>query len=104
VWVKAEELTPNSILAALKAGHFYSSTGPMIHDVQVYPGERVVVRCSPADWVFVTGKGPASAAAEGHGVTAVEVSLKSFKSPYCRVTVRDAQGGRAWTNAIWLEG
>ena len=28
--------------------------------------------------------------------------LKDFDSPCCRVTVRDARGGRAWSNPIWL--
>jgi len=103
VWVKSERLEPDALLAALKAGHFYSSTGPQIHDVQVEPGRRAVVRCSPADWVFATGKGPASVAAQGHGLMEVELDLGRFSSPYCRITVRDAQGGRAWTNPIWFE-
>ncbi|HXF62366.1 MAG TPA: CehA/McbA family metallohydrolase [Caldilineaceae bacterium] len=104
VWVKSEALTPEALLAALKAGHYYSSTGPLIQDVQVTPGERVVVRCSPVDWIFVTGKGSASVAGQGHGLMEVELSLKNFNSPYCRVTVRDAHGGRAWTNPIWFDG
>jgi predicted metal-dependent phosphoesterase TrpH len=103
VWVKSERLEPDALLAALKAGHYYSSSGPQIHDVRVEPGERVVVRCSPAEWVFVTGKGPAASAVEGHGVTEAELSLKNFASPYLRVTVRDVHGGRAWTNPVWLD-
>src|SRR5262249_48992182 len=47
VWVKSESL--ESLLAALKAGEYYSSTGPQIFDVQVYPKERVVIRCSPVN-------------------------------------------------------
>ena len=47
VWVKSEELSPEALLAALQAGSYYSSTGPQLHDIQVEPGERVVVRCSP---------------------------------------------------------
>lgn len=45
VWVKSETLSPAGILAALKAGEYYSSTGPQIHDVQVVPGEKIAVRC-----------------------------------------------------------
>ena len=33
VWVKSEELSPESLLASLKSGAYYSSTGPQIHDV-----------------------------------------------------------------------
>jgi predicted metal-dependent phosphoesterase TrpH len=103
VWVKAEENSPEALLKALKAGHFYSSTGPQIFDVQVQPGREVVVRCSPADWVMVTGKGPASVTANGHGVTEVVLDISKFKSDYGRVTVRDAMGGRAWSNPFWFD-
>ena len=103
VWVKAEELTPDALLAALKAGHFYSSTGPMIHDVQVRPGQDVVVRCSPAQAVFVTGRGPGAEVELGHGLTEVTLDIREFSSPYCRITVRDEFGGHAWTNPIWFD-
>ena len=104
VWVKSETLAPDALLAALKAGHYYSSTGPQIHDIRVEPGERVVVRCSPADRIFVTGKASASVTAYGNGVVEAELSLRRFDSPYCRVTVRDIGGGRAWSNPIWFDG
>ena len=35
VMVKAEENEPAALLAALKAGHFYSSQGPLIHAAEV---------------------------------------------------------------------
>lgn len=103
VWVKSERLEPDALLAALKAGDYYSSSGPQIHDVQVEPGRRAVVRCSPAEWVYATGRGPSSVAVQGHGMMEVELNLEKFTSPYCRFTVRDAHGGRAWTNPIWFE-
>jgi predicted metal-dependent phosphoesterase TrpH len=40
VMVKSEALTPEALLSALKAGHYYSSTGPKIFDIQVEPGKR----------------------------------------------------------------
>lgn len=101
VWVKSQDLSPDALLAALKAGEFYSSTGPKIYDVQVIPGQRAYVRCSPAERIFVTGRGSSSARAQGHGLTEAEIDLRSFNSPYCRITVRDAHGGRAWSNPIW---
>lgn len=103
VSVKSESLTPEAILAALKAGHYYSSTGPEIYDIQVRPGDSITVRCSPASRVFVTGKTSRSIAAGGHVATEYELSLKKFSSPYCRVTVRDPYGRRAWSNPIWFE-
>lgn len=103
VWVKAEENSPEALLNALKSGSFYSSTGPQIFDVEVRAGEEIVVRCSPVDWVFASGKGPASVTANGHGVTEVTLDISDFKSPYGRITVRDAMGGRAWTNPFWFD-
>jgi hypothetical protein len=103
VWVKSESLTPASILAALKAGHYYSTTDPQIHDIQVEGRSRVRVRCSPAAAIFVTGTRSNTASTHGHGLTEATISLYNFDSPYCRVTIRDAHGGRAWSNPIWFE-
>jgi hypothetical protein len=103
VWVKATENTPEALLDALKAGYFYSSTGPQIFDAEVRAGEEIVVRCSPADEIFVTGKGSSSVAAYGNGFIEATFDIRKFNSPYGRITVRDAQGGRAWTNPFWFD-
>ncbi len=101
-WVKSEALTPEAILSALKAGHCYNSTGPEIHDVQMVPGKEIVVRCSPAASVFVTGKGARALHQHGEAITEAVFSIARFRSDYCRITVRDSAGGRAWTNPIAL--
>jgi hypothetical protein len=103
VWVKAEALTPQAILTALKDGQYYSSTGPQIFDVQVVRGERVTFRCSPADHVVLTGKGSEAASIHGNGMIEGEIVLRRWNSPYCRLTVRDRHGERAWTNVIWFD-
>ena len=103
VMVKAESLTQDAILTALKRGHYYSSTGPQLLDVQVEPGERLTMRCSPAASIFVTGKGWMARQIHGNGLREAEFDLRDFRSPYARVTVRDAAGGRAWSNPIWFE-
>ncbi|MCC6905321.1 MAG: CehA/McbA family metallohydrolase [Anaerolineae bacterium] len=102
VYVKARRLDPRAIVEALKRGDSYSSTGPQIHDIAFAGGNRIVVRCSPADRVYLTGQGAAARHAYGPGLREAEFSLRNFDSPYCRVTVRDAQGKRAWSNPIWL--
>ncbi|MEZ4673539.1 MAG: CehA/McbA family metallohydrolase [Caldilineaceae bacterium] len=102
VMVKSTALEPETLLTALKAGHYYSSTGPEIHDIQIEPGQKLTVRCSPAHHVFVTGKGSKGVAAQGNGAIQFELSLENFTSPYCRVTVRTAHGGQAWSNPIWF--
>lgn len=103
VQVKAEEHSPEAILEALKVGDFYSSTGPQIHDIDVYPGDKIIVRCSPAERVYVIGSGWSSAYESGNGLINVELDISTFNSPYARIIVRDAKGGRAWSNPFWFE-
>ena len=103
VWVKAEDLSPEALLAALKNGQYYSSTGPQIHDVAISQDRIASITCSPAERVYVTGRGPAVASQGGRGLTQVQFDLSEFNSPYARITVRDAYGNRAWTNPFWFD-
>jgi Predicted metal-dependent phosphoesterases (PHP family) len=101
VWVKSETLTPETVLTALKQGHYYSSTGPEIFDIRLESG-RLTVRCSPASRVFVTGAIYHARSVYGNGLTQAAFDLTNFDSPYCRVIVRDSLGRRAWSNPIWF--
>ncbi len=103
VWVKSESLAPEALLTALKQGDYYSSTGPQIFDLQVTPGDSVKIRCSPADSIFVTGKGARSVFKHGKGMIEAEMDIRRIDSDYCRVTIRDREGNRAWSNPIWLK-
>lgn len=99
--VKAEDNTPDALLAALKAGRMYASTGPMIHDVS-WGAKSVSVRCSPASTVIVQGRGSATAAVHGSGMATVEVPYgRVADSPWKRLTVVDGSGQRAWTNPVF---
>jgi hypothetical protein len=101
VQVRAESLDPEALLAALKDGHYYSSTGPEIHGISRHDG-RITVRCSPASRILVTGPTPGKQVLAGDALTEGTLSLEMFaKSAYVRVTVCDASGGRAWSNPIW---
>ncbi len=102
VMVKSETLEASALLTALKAGHYYASTGAEIHDIVIEPGKKLTVRCSPANYVFISGKGSKSAAAQGNGAIEFELSLENWTSPFCRVTVRTADGKHAWSNPIWF--
>lgn len=103
VQVRAETNTPEAILAALRQGHYYSSTGPQIHDVQIMD-DAVIVACSPAERVFLTGSGHNSVSVNGRGITSARLPrTSSFKSHYGRITVRDETGQRAWTNPFWFD-
>lgn len=100
--VKSETLSPEAILSALKAGDFYSSTGPAIAHVEVIPGEKVYVRCSPANRVFILGIPTEYASVGELGITEAEFSLKKWRSPYVRILVRDDSQRKAWSNPMWF--
>ncbi|MBX6773156.1 MAG: PHP domain-containing protein [Chloroflexi bacterium] len=101
IQVRAEALEPELLLASLKEGYFYSSQGPEIHDV-VIDGDRIRIACSPARAIFVSGRGSRAQRAVGHDLTECALSMAPFAGSYCRVTIVDANGKRAWTNPIWL--
>lgn len=102
--VKAEEKSPEALLASLKAGDYYSSTGPEIHDIR-FTNVGIEVACSEAATIVVQGKGSSTATLHGHAMTGKSLSLDRLKnSPWIRVTVIDSTGKRAWSNPIWLEG
>ncbi|MFH8791032.1 CehA/McbA family metallohydrolase [Streptomyces sp. NPDC017941] len=101
VQVRAESLDPAELLAALKAGHYYSSTGPELHDIQLH-GDQLTVQCSPAVKVLVTGGAPGAQVRQGHDLTHCTLPVAMFRRSYCRITVEDAAGGRAWSNPIAL--
>ena len=46
--VKSETRDPEALLAALKAGNYFSSSGPEIHDLVVEPGERLTCAAHPS--------------------------------------------------------
>ncbi|MFG1912846.1 CehA/McbA family metallohydrolase [Kribbella sp. NPDC048928] len=101
VHVRAESLDPDALLSALKAGHFYSSTGPELYDVRI-EGNVVVVHCSPATKILLSGGHPGAEVKQGTDLTEASLPLGLFRGLHCRITVEDAAGGRAWTNPIHL--
>lgn len=103
VKVKSEELSPEALLTALKAGDFYSSTGPDILDIQVVPGERLYVRCSPASHIYALGRPIEFMSVNGDCISEAEFDLSQWRSPYVRVLVRDEYQRKAWSNPIWFE-
>jgi histidinol phosphatase-like PHP family hydrolase len=101
-WVKSESLTAESILDALKRGAYYSSTGAEIHHVEVRES-TVYIQCSAVESIFITGIGARSVYKHAKGMIEAELELKRLgDSPFCRVTVRNSRGDKAWTNPIWF--
>jgi hypothetical protein len=102
VMVKATENKPDALLNALKAGEFYSSTGPEINDIR-FTKDGIEVDCSSAVTIIVQGQGTSMATLHGKSMTAGQLSLNRLSnSPWIRVTVIDRAGKRAWSNPIWF--
>jgi hypothetical protein len=116
-WVRVRERTQSAVLDALREGTFYGSTGPAIESVETDDG-HVTVRCSPAASVTLyTGRARGARVNAGrlgypHNARILErdergliraVRLeRPFRQPYGRVEVADENGGKAWTNPLWV--
>ena len=102
VMVKAPENTPEALLAALKAGHFYASQGPDFRAIR-FDGTAIEVDSSAVVSVIVQGQASAAVARHGTSMTRTRVALdvRLAASPWLRVTVVDAAGRRAWSNPLW---
>jgi hypothetical protein len=116
-WLKAPDRTPEAVLRALRVGAFYGSTGPVIEELTV-EGGVVDVRTTPArSVVLMTGRtrgasvnagqsgysyrGEVLDRGEDGGITAARLSAPR-QAPYGRLEVTDENGGRAWTNPLWI--
>lgn len=110
VHVKAESLEPEALLAALKQGAYYSSQGPLIHDVAVVRGE-MTVSCSPVDAIVVVCGNSRTVARYGRAITEATLDLTKLdegwllerRSPWLRLVLIDQAGRRAWSNPIWRD-
>jgi len=103
VMVRTTDFSQRGLLEALRAGHFYASMGPEIHDVQI-SASHVTVRCSPARRVsLITARAGGDSRHVDGGELLTEVTLERRESPayperYIRVEVEDAEGRIAWSN------
>jgi len=103
VMVKAEENKPEALLAALKAGHHYSSTGPEFRGAH-WEDRYVTVESSAVVSVIVQGHGSAAVAVHGDSMTRTRVTLDRFhRSPWMRVSIIDKAGKRAWLNPVYRD-
>jgi hypothetical protein len=116
-WMRAADRTQEAVLEALRTGAFYGSTGPAIEELTVQEGV-VEVRTTPArSVVLMTGRtrgasvnagrsgyshrGEVLDRGEDGAITAARLSAPR-QAPYGRIEVTDENGGRAWTNPLWI--
>ena len=100
--VRSETLDPDALLDAMKAGQYYSSQGPEIHDIRI-EGNELHVECTPVVNISLQGRGARSNYISGEGLKAASFPTERFEEAYVRVTVRDESGNRAWSNPIWFD-
>jgi hypothetical protein len=115
--VRAADKSQEAVLAALRTGSFYGSTGPEITGVEL-TDDVVTVRCSPAESVtLLSGRARGARANAGRLgypnnseiverdsaglITACRLE-KPWNTPYGRIEVADASGRKAWTNPLWI--
>jgi hypothetical protein len=101
VMVQAETLAPDPIMASLRAGRFYSSTGPAFRRIAC-DGSRVEIETSPVQFARLVG--PASLGSRigdfsGSLLTGARFEIPA-DWPYAYVDIEDARGRRAWTNTL----
>jgi len=102
VMVKSESNEPEALIAALKAGEHYSSTGPELRNVEI-EGEEIVVECSPVDHIIANGQNAVSVSRDGRNITRARLALEPFRRHgWVRVIAMDGNGRRAWSNPLWL--
>ncbi|HET6449474.1 MAG TPA: CehA/McbA family metallohydrolase [Conexibacter sp.] len=104
-WVEvfAREREPHALLAALKAGTYYATQGPAISALTL-DGEQLRVSCSPCARILLTGPQRLWRRWRwrlGRSLTEAVFELSDFRGSFCRVTVVDDDGRRAWSNPIW---
>ena len=107
-WVEVHciRLDPEALLESMNAGSYYSTQGPELREM-LLDGDRLRVETSGAYAITLTGAGDRwQSGSERHGadgepITAAEFDLAPFRGSYCRVTVVDPAGRRAWGNPVW---
>jgi hypothetical protein len=108
--VKAESLDPDELLQALKAGRYYSSQGPLIHELSI-SGRELTIACSPVDTIVVVCGHSRTVNRRGRAITGATLDLSKLEqgwllekpSIWLRVAIIDHAGKRAWTNPIWRD-
>jgi hypothetical protein len=100
-WTMIKAAGPDGLVHGLRAGAYYASTGPVLHDV-LMDGNDVVVASSPARRAWLCGTGFTSVARYGVGATEWRFPFDRLGSAWATLTLEDEWGRRAWTNAFEL--
>ena len=101
VMVAARDLTAGAILAALKDGDFYASTGPEFISI-TRDGMMIEVETSPVHRIILAADRHYAQPVSGAGLTGARFDLTKFDPAFFRLVAIDATGRSAWSNPYWL--
>lgn len=105
----------NSVLEAIRTGSFYSSTGPEIYDFYVDDDKIAHIKCSPVKKILMQNALHTTRLAPKNErnepvfdvdlLTEASFKVEDHKGKYryCRFTIIDENGKKAWTNPIFIE-
>ncbi len=103
--VNAAELSQEAILAAIRAGPFYSTCGPEFAAIEC-DSDTVTIRTSPVQFARLVG--PAHWGARLGSFDGRTMQEATFVVPsdwaYAYVEIEDTCGRRARTNALFAQG
>ncbi len=105
IMVSADELTIPSIAKAIKEGSFYSTTGPLIHDLYVENG-TIHISCSPCErirFIQYEDRGKMFLSPDQKdSLTEAEWAF-SPSAKFVRVECITSDGKIAWSNPIYID-
>lgn len=101
--IKAEQLTLDAVMDALRKGAYYASTGPEFTDLRV-EGDTVTVECSPVRKIqfYATAPNGAQTLATDQPLTKGVFTMKRPVA-YVRVEITDADGKQAWSPVLYFD-
>ena len=102
IMVKASKLEEGEILNSIKNGFFYSSTGPLIKNFEIYK-KKIYIKTTPVYTINFVGYGWTGQLFSGKGkeITEIEYTIKGNEK-YIRVEITDKNNKKAWTNPVYL--
>jgi hypothetical protein len=102
IMVNAPETSRESIMASIRRGNFYSSSGPFFKSISIEQGNRVVVETSPVVHTRLIGpreKNKYKGVFGGGPITETHFRIPE-DWPFARLEIEDADGKTAWSNPL----
>lgn len=103
IMVKTSGLSKRNILNSIKNGLFYSSTGPLIENIEL-SRNKIYVKVPPSKYIDFIASGWKGSRFSGKGKLLKEVEYKiKGNEKYIRIEITDKYGKKAWSNPIYLD-